>query len=74
MTQVKRGGIDQRVSAGAERAREITGIVTIKHSNPCATLDKLLRRRMSATVGDRDIPASGKQFPCDRTANLPGPA
>jgi hypothetical protein len=71
MTQVIRGRVDQCVSASAERAREITRIVAIKHGDPRAKLDKLLRRRTSTTVGSRDVPAGGKKLPCHRIGRSP---
>jgi hypothetical protein len=72
MTQIKRGCVDQCVSAGAERTRKVTRIVAVKYDDPGATLDKLLRRRMTATMGDRNIPAGGKKILCHGTADLPG--
>ena len=41
-------------------APQVLGIVAVKHRNLGVTLDKLLRRRMSATVGNRNVPARAK--------------
>jgi hypothetical protein len=72
MTQVERSGVDQCVSAGTECSRKVTRIVAVKYDDPGATLDELLRRSMTAPMGDRNIPSSGKKILCHGTAYLPG--
>jgi hypothetical protein len=71
MAQVKRDRIDQCVSAGAERAGEIIQVVAVKHRHPGTALHELCWRRICATVGNGNFPASGKKLRCYRTADLP---